>query len=500
MSALLPCVLASFASAQVIDDFEQGAFSLGGNTFDSSIQTGLLPGHCISLARVERMYINGSLSGADLALVNVDNQVTTVWGNGGGRLEFDYDPTLVDLSYGGVLNSFRVDMPIAVAAGQLEVFVRDDTGIEESTTQSITGSGVYFFPFSDYSTADLTHVEFIRLSLVVPDFGDYHIADFRAWELPASAAGADVTDGTIVGPPYPTGALHITMSSMNATGATVQTEIVALSLQSVTNAGDPPATELMASDSGGGIGMPGEQVGIVVVDTYSPKQAATHYRSIVLRVEVQAAGDLMPTIARDPSLMLPPDQIMGMGFSVMFRSYSMDGSGMVPYRTDHWLVFDVPEGSGLSFSHIALPPVEPGVVSFDVFFDVDNPPGKTEETAQQASATLATIQLNTSSYDYASATGVGHWTGDPALRVWAQPNVMGESTQLRLSRAMDRSVQLQLFDLAGRAVRTVTVPAGRDFVTWDGRDDRGESVASGMYLLRASGSVGSEAAKIVKIH
>ena len=290
------------------------------------------------------------------------------------------------------------------------------------------------------------------------------------------------------------------MSEMDVTGGIVPTEILALSLQSVTNAGSPPPTELMASDSGGGIGMPGGQVGIVVVDTSSPKQAATHYRSIVLRVEVQPVADYTPVLAVSPALRLPPYGESDVEFGVQFSSYSMDAAGAPRFRTTHWLAFDVPEGSGLSFSHIQLPPVEPGVVSFDVFFDVDNPPGKTSASSQLASAPLATVQLNASSYDYATATGVGPWTGSQSLRVWAQPNVMRESTQLRLSRALDRGVQLQLFDLAGRAVRTISVPAGRNFVTWDGRDDHGFGVASGIYLLRAVGSTTSESAKIVKIH
>lgn len=499
IAALLLFLSATFAHAQVIDDFEQGAFSLSGTTFDGSTQTGLLPIHCISSTRVDRMTINGSPSTADLALGNVDDQVTTVWGDGGGLLEFEYDPALVDLSYGGNLNAFRVDMPTAVAAGQLRVLVRDDSGVEESTSQSITGPGVYFFPYSDYSTADLERVEFLRLSLVVPDFGDYHVADFRAWELAATAADADVTDGTVDGPPYPTGAIHIAMSGMDASGATVPTEILALSLQNVTNQDPSPSTEMMASDSGGGIGMPGEEVGIVIIDGSSAKQAATHYRSIVLRISVMPAGSLTPVIAMNPGLYVPPEPVMPQCFGVRFSSYSMDRAGVAQFRTTHWLGFEVPEGSGLSFSHIQIPPVEPDAVSLDVFFDVDNPMGKSSASTKLASALLTSIHLDFSSFNYSWATGVGHWTGDPALKVWAQPNVMGQTTQLRLSRALDRGVTLQLFDLVGRAVRTVTVPAGRDFVTWDGRDDRGESVASGMYLLRASGSVRSEAAKIVKI-
>jgi hypothetical protein len=505
IGALLLLFVPPLVSAQVIDDFEQGAFFLGGTTFDSAIQTGLLSVHCITTTRADRMYINGTTSGADLSLFNVDNQVTTVWGNGGGRLEFDYDPTLVDLTYAGALNAFRVDMPTAVAAGQLEVLVRDDTGIEEFTTQSITGSGVYFFPYSDYSTADLRNVEFIRLSLEVPDFGDYHIADFRAWELPASASGADVTTGAITGPPYPTEALQIAMSDMDpGSGLNVETEILALSLRDFTDTGGPVGdVEMTASDSGGGIGMPGEQVGIVIVNNLVPKQAATHYRTLVLRVQVQAIGNYAPVLGMSPKMIHPPDPGLNTAFGLQFSSYSMDRDGAAQFRTTHWLSLEVPEGSGLSFSNIQLPAVQMGDSFFDITFDVDTDAMSsvfaTSILAEAAGAPLVSMQLNASSFNYGSTTGVGAWSGNQSFKVWAQPNVMGETTQLRLSRALNRRVQLQLFDLAGRAVRTVTVPAGRDFVTWDGRDDHGNSVASGMYMLRAGAGVESKAAKIVKI-
>ena len=67
-SVILLLCLPSFVSAQVLDDFESGIFSLGGTNFDSSIQGPLLPIHCIASDRYVEMHINGNLSGADLTL------------------------------------------------------------------------------------------------------------------------------------------------------------------------------------------------------------------------------------------------------------------------------------------------------------------------------------------------------------------------------------------------------------------------------------------------
>jgi flagellar hook assembly protein FlgD len=50
-------------------------------------------------------------------------------------------------------------------------------------------------------------------------------------------------------------------------------------------------------------------------------------------------------------------------------------------------------------------------------------------------------------------------------------------------------VDIRVFDLAGRVVRTIErgeKGPGRYMVSWDGKDDQGVRARSGMYFLRAS--------------
>jgi hypothetical protein len=57
-----------------------------------------------------------------------------------------------------------------------------------------------------------------------------------------------------------------------------------------------------------------------------------------------------------------------------------------------------------------------------------------------------------------------------------------------LPRAVDAAV-LEIFDVAGRRVRVISassLPAGTGEFTWDGADDRGQRLPSGMYLARLS--------------
>jgi hypothetical protein len=79
----------------------------------------------------------------------------------------------------------------------------------------------------------------------------------------------------------------------------------------------------------------------------------------------------------------------------------------------------------------------------------------------------------------------------------AVPNPFNPSTQLRFDLAAQCTVQLVIFDARGARVRLLAVgarPAGSYPVVWDGRDDLGRSVGSGIYVARLETSAGQRAA------
>ena len=195
---------AGIGHAQVLDDFEAGAFSLSDATFASSIQLGLPPVHCIASERRTQLFVNGDLSGADLSLGAVDDEVTTVWGDAGGHLQFDYVIPPTDLTNGGSFDAMRVHLTVAVPAGRVEVRLEDAAGDAQLNGVLITGPGDYFLKFSEYGTVDVGNVTRIELHLDAPGVGDYHISDFRLWESGTAAGSADVSIGSTEGPPYPT--------------------------------------------------------------------------------------------------------------------------------------------------------------------------------------------------------------------------------------------------------------------------------------------------------
>ena len=85
-----------------------------------------------------------------------------------------------------------------------------------------------------------------------------------------------------------------------------------------------------------------------------------------------------------------------------------------------------------------------------------------------------------------TTTEVPDRDGDLALGA-AYPNPFNPQTQIPVTLARDGLVRLEVFDAAGRRVRTLhhgELAAGRHVFRWDGRDARGLSVSSGVYLAR----------------
>jgi len=70
------------------------------------------------------------------------------------------------------------------------------------------------------------------------------------------------------------------------------------------------------------------------------------------------------------------------------------------------------------------------------------------------------------------------------------PNPFNPATAVRFELAVPQTVVLDVVDVRGRLVRRLldgTRPAGRGEAAWDGRDEGGRVVASGVYLVRLRG-------------
>jgi hypothetical protein len=81
------------------------------------------------------------------------------------------------------------------------------------------------------------------------------------------------------------------------------------------------------------------------------------------------------------------------------------------------------------------------------------------------------------------------------------PNPFNPSTTIRFGVAKAGPVTLRIYNVRGQLVRTlvddVRQPGVEHMVTWNGRDDRGRSVASGVYFVRLEASRFTQTRKMV---
>jgi hypothetical protein len=82
------------------------------------------------------------------------------------------------------------------------------------------------------------------------------------------------------------------------------------------------------------------------------------------------------------------------------------------------------------------------------------------------------------------------------------PNPFTAATALAFNLEREAEAQLQVYDLAGRLVRTVLarrLGAGRHQVMWDGRDDEGRRAAHGIYFVRLRAGAMEARRKVVLV-
>jgi hypothetical protein len=64
------------------------------------------------------------------------------------------------------------------------------------------------------------------------------------------------------------------------------------------------------------------------------------------------------------------------------------------------------------------------------------------------------------------------------------PNPFNLQTMIALNVPAGKIAQLQIFDIGGRRVREFTGLTGQERVLWNGRDQSGHEVKSGIYFYR----------------
>jgi hypothetical protein len=109
--------------------------------------------------------------------------------------------------------------------------------------------------------------------------------------------------------------------------------------------------------------------------------------------------------------------------------------------------------------------------------------------------------LNWSGYvapEPTAAVGGGGADLTPTLMRQNVPNPFNPLTEIRFALAAPGPANLRIYDSSGRSVRTLVEgqqPFGEHVITWDGRNDSGGALPSGVYYYELSTNQGKESRK-----
>ena len=83
------------------------------------------------------------------------------------------------------------------------------------------------------------------------------------------------------------------------------------------------------------------------------------------------------------------------------------------------------------------------------------------------------------------------------------PNPFNPSTKIRYGTAYDVNATIKIFDINGRVVRSILdgkISPGNHETEWNGRDDGGNNIPSGMYFIRYNAGDYRKTQKVVLLN
>ena len=85
----------------------------------------------------------------------------------------------------------------------------------------------------------------------------------------------------------------------------------------------------------------------------------------------------------------------------------------------------------------------------------------------------------------------------PSILSQNYPNPFNPTTTINYSLAADSNGEMTIFNIKGEVVKTFEDLAGENSVTWNGNDDNGNAVASGIYYYRLNGGTQTVTKKMI---
>ncbi len=497
---VLPILFSTVISAattaeatHVIDNFEAGPFSLAVSA-GGTPQTGsqFIGSNGISPTRETRLEAGFYYPvNADLVISPTDDGV--VVSGFKPRFQVDYDlPAPTDITYGGFYDHFYVTMN-GPSGGMLSVAVSviDENGLVAVKSIATSTQGTAVIAFSDLGVepANLLAVELIQFSFNgnLDEWpGSATISDIRLAHGPVSLVNYNVLytlinwcptcppeslrfDAFTAAPPSPFHEMIVTVEDV------IDTD---------------PCIRITGFDSGDAAGGPGPFAGSALYWDAASEFGAAAFDFLV---ELVPQGGVGLAFVADPVIVLDDGGAFELAYTLRYESAA---SGEPLGESVETVRYDVVAGQPLEFRDVSVTPASmlgPGGSAYRISFTL-----AATGDVDEAEALVTSMQVG--DWDPAPVTSVGG-APDGARRpgLSAEPSVTREGTVLRLARPQEARGALSILDVTGRAVRRLDVEAGVSAVRWDGLDDAGRHLASGVYWASLPSAGDRLVARIMRV-
>jgi hypothetical protein len=372
----------------------------------------------------------------------------------------------------GISVDFEPGDPFAYAF--LELTVRDDDGDSDTVRVSLSVTGRYVFPFSAFDgSVDFQAIEKITLFASL------------GYDLTLDIRDLSTTNGAEFALMYQVWLPFTTLTCGPARGGSnalawswgivpSNPQIVAGTQMLVTGIGGPNCSSVtfQATDSGGGPGQLGEMTNVTVDWAGSTFDHA----DFEMRYTTDPGAPFVATLLGDPVV-----DFWDTGFVIRHEVHAGDVPNAPDGTATQELIVTPYPGQQLSFDYVEALPLSLEEGGYSLSF------GVSAAVFDPALPLLEMYATGTYADDAGVTSVIAHGADESDVAsLRCDPTVSRTISTLALSRSSPVASSIEVFDVAGRLVRSLPLPAGARSVAWDGRGTSGELVSSGVYLARWS--------------
>ena len=482
----LLCLLTTDAAAfRIIDDFEVAGFdhsTSGVSVIDTLEVTGA--GHVIHSPRIILMTPlgGGAVSATLTPGADLDDRVVVDF-TGEGLFASRYDWGFpADLTSQGTYDRIEIDLPGVIPGGDVRVFLDDDNDGLPGQVEivQVFDPGTVTIPLANFTAADPTRATKLNIQV-------FSNGESGRFEIASARISRHQSGGPFFVPvwpefAWPPGPPPVQFQQLDEVG---QLQFLAFLRM---DAWYPPDPVIHAQ--------------WMNVPSYGAHQGqmqflyegATEFAtSVGFSFEFQQFGSLIPAISGTPAVestesgfamtfpvLLSPDGGPVVSSSLTQIRISASPHQPLLFSNPAATVFQTRGGTGTTVSVMfdleTTAGIDEALPLFELEWMADTAPGTTPTAAVELPAM--------------AVSGV-------SLR--AMPAITRGATSLQLGRVRASETTLDIWDVSGRRIRELAIPAGDLATTWDGRTLDGRPTVSGVYFIRVRGVPGSEATRVVRI-